>query len=204
VNLPEDLDVGEYQLEVTLSTREWVEMTPSTLTVVWSVAAVPWVEIYGIPVALGALGLLAALLITILGISRTTVQRPWGMLMAVRVPQGAVKKDYPLVGSDRRGRILVGGKRRCQIRLRHSSIAPLHAVIFARKQKMPAPPDPLAPAGTAKKEKKVKRPVCLIRNMSKGIVVVGGVRLGEGQVSPPIQDKTQITIGDYEFQWRTL
>jgi hypothetical protein len=204
VNLPEDLDVGEYQLEVTLSTREWVEVTPNTLTVVWSVAAVPWVEIYGIPVALGAFGLLAALLITILGISRTTVQRPWGMLMAVRVPQGAAKKDYPLVGSDRRGRIFVGGKRRCQIRLKHSSIAPLHAMIFARKQKMPAPPDPLAPAGTAKKEKKIKRPVCLIRNMSKGIVVVGGVRLGEGQVSPPIQDKTQITIGDYEFQWRTL
>ena len=204
VNLPEDLDVGEYQLEVTLSTREWVEMTPSTLTVVWSVAAVPWVEIYGIPVALGAFGLLAALLITILGISRATVQRPWGILIAVRVPEGALKKDYPLVGSDRKGRIFVGGKRRCQIRLRHSSIAPLHAMIFARKQKMPEPPDPLAPAGTAKKEKKVKRPVCLIRNMSKGIVVVGGVRLGEGQVSPPIQNKTHITIGDYEFQWRTL
>jgi hypothetical protein len=204
VNLPEDLEVGEYQLEVTLSTREWAEVTPSTVTVVWSVAAVPWVEVYGIPVVLGVLALLAALLIAILAIRRAMVQRPWGILMAVRVPKGELTKDYPLVGSDRRGRIFVGTKRRCQIRLRHSSIEPLHAVIFARKQKMPEPPDPLAPAGTAKKVKKVKKPVCFIRNVGKGKVVVGGARLSEGQVSPPIQSKTQITIGDYEFQWRTL
>jgi hypothetical protein len=204
VNLPGGLDEGEYQIEVTLSTREWVEFTSNTVTVAWSVAAVPWVEIYGLLVALGSLALLAALLVAIMAIRRAMVQRPWGILMAVRVPPGALKKDYPLVGSDRRGRIFVGSRRRCQVRLKHDSIEPIHAVIFARKRKMPEAPDPFASTGTSKKAKNIKRPVCFIRNVGKGVVVVGGVRLNEGQVSPPIQSKTQITIGDYEFQWRTL
>jgi hypothetical protein len=198
LNLPQDLTEGEYQAEVNLSTREWAEVTPSTVTIVWSVTPIPWIELYGLPVALGALVLLGSVLVLIIGIRRALVQRPWGVLMIVRAPPGTLKRDYPLLNSDGRGRIFVGRKRRCQIRLDHSSIEPLHAVIFAKKRKVTEQTE------GKKRPTTVKNPVCLIRNLGKGVVEVGGVRLREEQISRPLQDKTPVIFGDFEFQWRKL
>jgi hypothetical protein len=50
----------------------------------------------------------------------------------------------------------------------------------------------------------VIKPVCLVRNLGEGIVEVGGVRLKEGQVSQPLEDKTPVKFGEFEFQWRKL
>jgi len=168
------------------------------VTIVWSVTPIPWIELYGLPLALGVLALLGAVLVLIIVIRRALVQRPWGVLMIVRAPPGTLKRDYPLLNSDGRGRIFVGRKRRCQIRLNHSSIELLHAVIFAKKRKVTEQTE------GKKRPTTVKKPVCLIRNLGKGIVEVGGVRLREGQVSRPLQDKTPVIFGDFEFQWRKL
>jgi hypothetical protein len=198
LNLPRGLGEGEYQAVVNLSTREWAEVTPSAVTVIWSVTPVPWIELYGLPAALGVLALLGIVFVSIIAIRRARVQRPWGMLMVVATPPGASKRDYSLLQSDRYGRVFVGSKRRCQIRLKHSSIEPLHAAIFAKKKRVTEQAD------AEKRPKTVKKPVCLVRNLGKGIVEVGGVRLREGQVSQPLEDKTQVKIGDFEFHWRKL
>jgi Mg-chelatase subunit ChlD len=192
LNLPQDLGEGEYRAVVNLSTREWVEVSPSAVTVVWSVAPIPWIEMYGIPVALGAAAF--AILLILLGtvIRRWQIKRPWGKLVPVRVPPGEPKDEYSLEQSDRRGQISVGRRRRSRIRLNHFSVEPRHAVIFAEKQKVT---DPLTGKSSRKK-------VCLIRSVSEGIVEVGGVRLKEGQVSYPMQDNTPVRLGDFEFQWR--
>jgi len=193
LDLPRDLAVGEYRAVVNLSTREGMEVSPSAVTVIWSVAPVPWLEIYGIPVALGALAF--AILLILLGtvIRRLGVKRPWGVLVAVRVPPGEPKENYFLEQrSDGRGRVFVGRRRRSQIRLKHFSIEPRHAVFYAKKQKVT---DPLTGKSSRKK-------VCLVRNLGKGIVEVNGVRLKEGQVSHPLQDNAAIRLGNYEFQWR--
>jgi hypothetical protein len=198
LDLPHDLDPGTYQLEISLSTREWVEVTPDVLTVTWAVVPVPWLEIYGIPAALGALLLLCAILVAIIAIKRALVQRPWGVLIGVSVPEGELLKDYQLLQSDRQGRIFIGRGRRCQVRLDHPSIAKKHAVLFAKKRKMEDPDD------LSRRPKKVKKPVCFVRNLSSEFLEVGGIRLREGQVSQPMRDNVHIRIGKYEFQWRKL
>lgn len=192
LNLPQDLEAGEYRAVVNLSTREWMEVSPSAVTVIWSVAPIPWIELYGIPVGLG--GAAFAILLIVLGVAirRWQIKRPWGVLAAIRVPPGEPKEDYSLEQSDRSGQISVGRRRRSRIRLNHFSIEPRHAVIFAEKQKVT---DPLTGKSSRKK-------VCLIRSVSEGLVEVGGIRLKEGQVSYPMQDNTPIRLGDFEFQWR--
>jgi hypothetical protein len=192
LNLPQNLEAGEYRAVVNLSTREWMEVSPSAVTVIWTVTPIPWIEIYGIPVGLGAAAF--AILLIVLGVllRRWQIKRPWGTLVVVRVPPGEPKEDYSLEQSDRRGQITVGRRRRSRIRLNHFSIEPQHAVIFAEKQKMT---DPLTGKSSRKK-------VCLIRNLSKGIVEVGGVRLKEGQVSHPLHDNAPVIIGNFEFMWR--
>jgi hypothetical protein len=192
LNLPPDLDAGEYRAVVNLSTREWVEVSPSAVTVVWSVVPVPWIEIYGIPIALGAAAFAILLIVLGMVIRRWQIKRPWGVLAAVRVPPGEPKENYSLEQSDRQGQISIGRRRRSRIRLNHFSIEPRHAVIFAKKQKMT---DPL----TGKSSRKT---VCLIRNLGQGVVEVGGVRLKEGQVSHPLYDNAPVIFGNYEFLWR--
>lgn len=195
LNLPQGLDVGEYQAEVNLSTSEWVELTPTTVTVVWSVEPIPLLELYGLPLILGLL-IIVLILISILIVRRLRVQRPFGALMAVSAPSGVDKKDYPLHRSDRRGRVFVGRRRRCQVRLDHPSVRPRHAVIFAKMHKV-TEPDEMSLQPTT-----VKKAMCFIRNLGGGVVTVDGVRLRDGQISLPIRDKAQIRIGDFDFQWR--
>jgi hypothetical protein len=170
-----------------------MELSPSMVTVVWSVTPVPWLEMYGLPVVLGAVAFAILLILLGLVIRRLGVKRPWGVLVAVRVPPGEPKENYFLEQrSDGRGRVFVGRRRRSQIRLKHFSIEPRHAVFFAKKQKVT---DPLTGKSSRKK-------VCLIRNLGKGIVEVAGVRLKEGQVSHSLHDSVPIRLGNYEFQWR--
>jgi hypothetical protein len=193
LDLPQDLKEGEYRAVVNLSTREWMEVSPSAVTVIWTVTPIPWIELYGIPVALGALAFSILLIVLGTTIRRLQVKRPWGTLVAVRVPPGEPKENYSLEQqSDRRGQVSVGRRRRSRIRLKHFSVEPRHAVIFAKKQKMT---DPLT--GKSSRQK-----VCLVRNLGKGVVEVGGVRLKEGQVSQPLYDNAPVIMGNFEFQWR--
>ena len=195
LNLPQDLEAGEYEATIDLSTGEWVELTPNTVTVIWSVESIPWLELYGLPLVLGLL-IIVLILISILVVRRLRVQRPFGALMAVSTPPNVPKQDYPLHRSDRRGRVFVGRRRRCQIRLNHPSIRPRHAAFFARLHKVTEPDE------TSLNMTTVKKPMCFVRNLGMGVVMIDGVRLRDGQVSLPIQDKARIKIGDFEFQWR--
>ena len=142
--------------------------------------------------ALGAAAFAVLLIVLGIVIRRLQIKRPWGVLVPVRVPPGEPKENYSLEHSDRRGQISVGRRRRSRIRLNHFSIEPRHAVIFAAKQKVT---DPL----TGKSPRKT---VCLIRNLGKGVVEVGGVRLKEGQISHPLYDNAPVIFGNYEFRWQ--
>ncbi|MGD9099196.1 MAG: VWA domain-containing protein [Anaerolineae bacterium] len=192
--LPQGLGRGDYQAALRLLARDEVALTPGTVEVRWSVEPVPWTARYGLPLALGGVLLLAALVA--FGVWSARIQRPWGVLLSRRVPPGALELDYRLHQSDWRGRVFVGGQKGSQVELAHPSIRPRHAVILVETQTV------TEPVGRPPRPLTVTKPVCLVRNLGDGLVQVGGARLLAGQSSPPLKRGTRIKFGEFEFEWR--
>jgi hypothetical protein len=201
LNLPEGLEAGDYQAAARLSAREGVTLAPETVEVRWSVTPVPFMARYGLFLALIGVVMLVGLIG--LGVWRSRVQRPWGVLKPLRVPAGALKLDYRLHQSDWRGRVFVGSKKGSQVLLAHPSVRPRHAVIRVETQTVTEPVGRPPRPSTRSRLRPVKmtKPVCVIRNLGDGIVQVGGARLLPGQTSPALKRGTRVRFGEFEFEW---
>jgi hypothetical protein len=192
--LPTGLQSGDYQATLQLVTREDVTLTPETLAVSWSVQPVPWTARYGL--ALAGAGVLLLALLGAVVVWRARIQRPWGVLVPLRVPPGALELEHRLHQGDWRGRVVVGSAKGCQVCLAHPSVRPQHALVLVQKQTV------TEPVGRPPRPVTMTRPVCLLRNLGDGLVQVGGARLLPGQTSPPLKRGTRVKLGDFEFEWR--
>jgi hypothetical protein len=192
--LPANLSEGEYTSTLQLDARMGVVLEPAVLDLHWTVTPVPWTARYGLPLALVAVVLLAMLIS--LGVWRSRIQRPWGLLAAKQIPPGAIKLDYQLYQSDWRGRVFVGSGKGCQVQLVHPSVQARHAVILAELQTV------TEPVGRPPRPVTMKKPVCVIQNLGDGLVQVSGARLLSGQTSSPLRRGTRVKFGDFEFEWR--